>query len=342
MKHKKFYTGFLSGFLCCLLAAGIGVQVLGANRKITINDSIKVEFNGKAFTPKDVNGRAVPVFSYEGTTYAPIRALCEAAGMQVDYDAATRTAKVTAEAAPAPDPSFEPQPTDPGPLVDAPWGGAMIPEDQAVQNARQYAMKQGAQGELSLATAELDVEDREYEVEFLCGGKKYEVHVDALGGINGFSVSNVYQPGSTPAPGQALTLEGAKEIALDHAGLTAAEVTFTKAQLDRKENEYEIEFVYGNIAYEYDVDVTTGAIRSYSHDQLGPQDTPAPGTGITAAQAKETALGRAPSGSVVVKCELDRDDGRPVYEIELRNGWAEYECGIDAQTGQVLKWEQED
>lgn len=339
MKHKKFYVGFLSGFLCCLLAAGIGLQVWGANRNIIINDSINVEFNGQAFTPKDANGRPVPVFTYEGTTYAPIRALCQAAGMEVDYDSAARTAKVTAPAAPTPTPTpVSPQPTDPGPLVDAPWGGGMITEAQAIRNAKQYAMENGAQGEMSLATAELDVEDREYEVEFLCGGKKYEVHVDALGGINGFSVSNVYQPGPTTGPDLTLTLESAKKIALDHAGLAANDVTFTKSQLDREDNEYEIEFVYGDMAYEYDVDVTTGAIRSYSHRQLGPENTPAPGASLTAAQAQEAALAKAPSGSVVVKCELEREDGRLIYEIELRNGWSEYECEIDAQTGEVLKW----
>jgi len=60
---------------------------------------------------------------------------------------------------------------------------------------------------------------------------------------------------------------------------------------------------------------------------------------ITADKAKEIALDRAPSGTTVIKCELDRDDGRWVYELELRNGRTEYECDINAVTGVILDWE---
>ena len=41
----------------------------------------------------------------------------------------------------------------------------------------------------------------------------------------------------------------------------------------------------------------------------------------------------------MVKCQLDRDDGRTIYEVELRNGRMEYDCDIDAVSGQILKWE---
>ena len=39
------------------------------------------------------------------------------------------------------------------------------------------------------------------------------------------------------------------------------------------------------------------------------------------------------------KIKLDRDDGRWVYELELRNGRTEYECDINAVTGVILDWE---
>ena len=41
----------------------------------------------------------------------------------------------------------------------------------------------------------------------------------------------------------------------------------------------------------------------------------------------------------MVKCQLDRDDGRTVYEVEMRNGRMEYDCDIDAATGTILTWE---
>ena len=60
---------------------------------------------------------------------------------------------------------------------------------------------------------------------------------------------------------------------------------------------------------------------------------------ITAEQAKAIAKAKAPSTATVVKCELDEDDGRWVYELELRDGRTEYECDINAVTGVILDWE---
>lgn len=44
-------------------------------------------------------------------------------------------------------------------------------------------------------------------------------------------------------------------MALAHAGVKTADATFTKTKLD--EGKYEIEFVSGNIEYEYDIDAQT-------------------------------------------------------------------------------------
>ena len=53
-------------------------------------------------------------------------------------------------------------------------------------------------------------------------------------------------------------------------------------------------------------------------------------------RAKQIALAECPSGSTVYKCQFDWDDGRAEYEIEIRNGWTEYEFEIDAATGTIL------
>ena len=42
------------------------------------------------------------------------------------------------------------------------------------------------------------------------------------------------------------------------------------------------------------------------------------------------------SGAVVVSCKLDWEDGRQVYEVELRSGRTEYDFEIDAQTGSIV------
>ena len=95
---KQFQHGFWAGLLTAGLLLALGLTVLAAGRTISIDDGIRITFNGAAFTPKDANGKPVELFTYNGTTYAPLRAICEAAGLKVGYDSATRTAPVSTPA----------------------------------------------------------------------------------------------------------------------------------------------------------------------------------------------------------------------------------------------------
>ena len=85
--------GFISGFVVCLLVFALAGGALAASQTITI-DPIKVMVNGEEFHPKNANGEDVLVFVYQGTTYAPLRALAEAYGLEVGYDAAANMATV--------------------------------------------------------------------------------------------------------------------------------------------------------------------------------------------------------------------------------------------------------
>ena len=78
------------------LAAVLGVSAIAAGQLIPINvdPSIKILVNGEEFKPTDANGNEVMTFSYEGTTYAPLRALAEAYGLEVGYDAEKKMATV--------------------------------------------------------------------------------------------------------------------------------------------------------------------------------------------------------------------------------------------------------
>jgi len=55
---------------------------------------VNVQVKGQTFQPKDINGKDVPVFAYNGSTYAPLRALATAYGLEVGYDSSTNTATV--------------------------------------------------------------------------------------------------------------------------------------------------------------------------------------------------------------------------------------------------------
>ncbi len=62
----------------------------------------------------------------------------------------------------------------------------------------------------------------------------------------------------------------AKQIALSHAGVSTDQAYFTKVKLDRDDGRwvYEIEFICGNVEYEYDINAQTGAIIEYDRDRV--------------------------------------------------------------------------
>ncbi|ALQ34695.1 PepSY domain-containing protein [Fusobacterium hwasookii] len=61
---------------------------------------------------------------------------------------------------------------------------------------------------------------------------------------------------------------------------------------------------------------------------------------ISEQQAKDIALKEAQGGQIT-KFKLDKENGRMVYEIEVMNGNIEKDYEIDAETGAIVKLEQE-
>ena len=59
-----------------------------------------------------------------------------------------------------------------------------------------------------------------------------------------------------------ISVDRAKQIALEHAGLKEDEVKFTTAKFedDGGRKEYDVEFYRGNLEYEYEIDAVTGRI----------------------------------------------------------------------------------
>ncbi len=99
MKGK--FVSFLAGMIATLILAALPVTALAATGALTIEVSpIKVLVDGEVFQPKDVNGNDVMVFTYNGTTYAPLRALAEAYGLVVGYDSENHIATVDKPTAP--------------------------------------------------------------------------------------------------------------------------------------------------------------------------------------------------------------------------------------------------
>ena len=163
-----------------------------------------------------------------------------------------------------------------------------------------------------------------------------------------------------PGDGQ-ISLEKAKGIVLADAGLANGDVTFTKAKLDYEDGiaVYDIEFYTAAYEYEYEVNASTGGIRSKDKEILEDRENEHPEaaehTGaaenpgnavseISVDQAKYIAASHAGftvSDVDFSKVKLEKDDGMVIYEIEFYRNGIEYEYEINAITGEILKYDSE-
>ena len=74
------------------VTTGNSVSVDKSKKTIDVDYlDIKLVVDGKEVTPKDVNGKVVEPFAYNGTTYLPVRAVGEALGKSVRWDGETKT-----------------------------------------------------------------------------------------------------------------------------------------------------------------------------------------------------------------------------------------------------------
>lgn len=97
---KKNILSFISGAITMLLLVSLPVTALAASGAIRIEvNPISVLVDGEVFQPKDATGNDVIVFTYNGTTYAPLRALAEAYGLEVGYDGERNIATVNSRPA---------------------------------------------------------------------------------------------------------------------------------------------------------------------------------------------------------------------------------------------------
>ncbi len=146
-----------------------------------------------------------------------------------------------------------------------------------------------------------------------------------------------------------VTPERAKEIALNHAGVSAENARHLKVRSDYDDGRevYEVEFYAGGNEYDYDIAKADGDIvkfdkdkkHSRRHSALAPA---ASAGGISLDDAAAKALARVPGANRSdLRIHRDRDDGRPTYEGDIYYGGYEYDFEIDAATGEFIQWERD-
>lgn len=333
MKNNRRWKDMLLGAVLATVVSCMVVPVLAYSgtktEKLSYNN-IRVELDGTKLTLRDGSGNIVEPFILDGTTYLPVRAIAEAVGLNVSWDSSTQTVELTT--------------TD-----NTGSTGDYIGQEKAKSIALNHAGVSASA--VSFVKVELGYDDgrMEYEVEFWSGNKEYDYDIDAVTGAirsYDYDIENYEIPGSSSQSGNYIGQEKAKTIALNHAGVSTSAASFVKVELDYDDGraEYEVEFWSGNKEYDYSIDALTGEIRSYDYDienyNIPGTSTSQSGSYIGETRAKEIVRAKAGiTGGTFKEFKLDYDDGRAVYEGELRNGRTEYEFEIDAVSGTVLKWE---
>ena len=255
----------------------------------------------------------------------------------------------------------------------------MIPMEEAQEAALKAADIEAADADISATTLSEVAGVACYKVEFTSGEYAYAYTINAETGAvmemssqeqnaqtSGTQTETADPAASAPAqtsgsasaqaqtsaaaPAQNATGTGtvdeaaAQKIALEHAGVKAADATITKSKLDYEDGRrvYDIEWYAGGAKYDYEIAVDNGEIISSAYEEktMGADSR---NVTVSEADAKKTALDRV-SGATdkdLYEWKLDYDDGRPEYEGKIIYGGTEYEFTIDAATGSVMEWDAE-
>ena len=98
---KGTFRGFISGCVTTIAIVGLigtAAATVGQSMVAVDYNNIKVTLDGKQVSLVDANGQAVEPFAIDGTTYLPVRAVSEALGLDVGWDATTSTVTLTSPA----------------------------------------------------------------------------------------------------------------------------------------------------------------------------------------------------------------------------------------------------
>ena len=254
-KFSKFHlTALTLAGLMVVTTASVGAASVYKNITARQNTAMTVKVDGTALTMKDDDGDSLYPLTYDGNTYLPAEQLASAVGYNAtsDDDSVSLTRKNTVSTFPA--------------------ASGDIGSEKAKSIALNHAGVTSSTAKFVKVERDRDDGRLLYEVEFYAGNKEYDYEILASDGtilsydadIEGYRI-----PSSTSSSSSGyISVERAKEIALQHAGLSSSGVNFDKAEFDHDDGraEYEIEFHHNFREYEYTIDAASGTILEAERD----------------------------------------------------------------------------
>lgn len=131
---------------------------------------------------------------------------------------------------------------------------------------------------------ELEIEENLYEVEFyyINQNTEYEYKINAktgqiiyndfklLNNKENFENNNDSKTNTNTDGSSNITIDDAKKIALEHSKLNDSDVIFTEIKKDYDDRKliYDLEFIYNNQEYSYEINSNSGEIVSYNKENL--------------------------------------------------------------------------
>ena len=281
---KKKLTFLMAGVIAfSSFAIGAMSKTVVEKIEAELRGDFTVVIDGKKQTFRNANGEQVDPILYDGTTYLPVRAIGEIMGKTVYWYQDEKRIELVEES------KEESLVTDADVIVDkadktnkdknetVKKAEKVVPKTEVtLEEAKVIALKKAGlkESEVTFTKAKLDYDDGKavYDIDFKTDEEKYDAEVDAKSGDviewevetikSAVKVNNVTSKTE-------ITVEKAKKIALDKAGLKESEVTFTKAKLDYDDGKavYEIEFVKDRTEYEAEVNAVDGTIIEWNVDR---------------------------------------------------------------------------
>lgn len=224
----------------------------------------------------------------------------------------------------------------------------------SVEEAKAIALNRAGEG-FSLIEIKLDDDDDdvEYEITLLSEGFKIEVEIDAKTG----EIIKWEAEGLVSQVTNLISIDEVKRIVLERAGTSYVVIS---VELDNDDQEYYVTLSSVDSKIKAEVDAVTGQIKDWdiidlvsgSSSQVSQDDSSMDSNDsssnvklivmISKERAIEIARSRIGDAPVLIKLELDYDDGHPYYDIEFKSDDIEYEFEIDGIDGTILEFEIDD
>ena len=251
MKSWKIYSIIITIILVVLII-GFGVYALFFNEKISEQEAKKIALQSANLNESDVTIMSINKDTedreYEIRFYDDV--------YEYEVDVNYNSGKVI---------NFEKDLRDDADYHDN--NQVTMSEDEARNIALQRVGK--TQDEVTFTRVRLDRENSVtvYDVYFYDTEKEYELSIDVdTKEIISYKEDYLNKQGNNTNPSdQYIGVEKAKEIVLEHAGLSSSDVNFSKVELDVDYHiaTYEIEFYHNYYEYDYEINALTGEVLKY-------------------------------------------------------------------------------